>query len=93
MYYSGHKNYHCLKFQSTATLDGLIINLLGPFDGRRHDAGIFRETGFMDQLQRLCEKAAYPISNLLLKPFPQTSTEDHAIYFNRTMSAMRQAVE
>ncbi|KAF6216956.1 hypothetical protein GE061_001307 [Apolygus lucorum] len=52
-----------------------------------------RETGFMDQLQRLCEKAAYPISNLLLKPFPQTSTEDHAIYLNRTMSAMRQAVE
>ncbi|KAF6209806.1 hypothetical protein GE061_015557 [Apolygus lucorum] len=34
----GHRMYHCLKFQSTVTPDGLI-NLLGPFDGRRHDAG------------------------------------------------------
>ncbi|KAF6211254.1 hypothetical protein GE061_014371 [Apolygus lucorum] len=103
MFYSGHKRYHCLKFQSTVTPDGLIISLLGPFDGRRHDAGIFRETGFINQLQRLCENAAnqyvlygdaaYPISDLLLKPFPQTSTEDHAIYFNRAMSAVRQAVE
>ena len=38
-YYSGHKRHHCIKFQSTVTPDGLIISLLGPFSGRRHDSG------------------------------------------------------
>lgn len=40
-YFSGHKRYHCLKYQSIATPDGLIVNLQGPYIGRRHDAGKF----------------------------------------------------
>lgn len=38
-YFSGHKRYHCLKYQAIATPDGIIINLQGPYIGRRHDAG------------------------------------------------------
>ncbi|KAF6216919.1 hypothetical protein GE061_001270 [Apolygus lucorum] len=70
---------------------------------KRHDAGIFRETEFIEQLRRLCENtanryvlygdAAYPISEFLLKPYPQTTADVDAMNFNRSMSAVRQAVE
>ncbi|XP_055356897.1 uncharacterized protein LOC129601996 [Paramacrobiotus metropolitanus] len=36
-YYSGHAGTHALKFQSVVAPDGLIINMFGPVEGRRHD--------------------------------------------------------
>ena len=34
---NGHKRVHALKFQSVVTPNGLIANLVGPVEGRRHD--------------------------------------------------------
>ena len=36
--YSGHKRQHELKFQAIMVPCGLITNLYGPVEGRRHDA-------------------------------------------------------
>ncbi|KAF6215708.1 hypothetical protein GE061_000039 [Apolygus lucorum] len=72
-------------------------------DVSTHDAGIFRGTEFIEQLRRLCEytanryvlygDAAYPISEFLLKLYPQTTADVDAMNFNRSMSAVRQAVD
>ena len=35
--YSGHKRKHVLKFQTIMVPCGLIANLYGPMEGRRHD--------------------------------------------------------
>ena len=39
--YNGHKKVHAIKFQSIiATPSGLIANLFGPVEGKRHDSGM-----------------------------------------------------
>ncbi|XP_061188015.1 uncharacterized protein LOC133196090 [Saccostrea echinata] len=78
--YSGHKRIHGLKFQSVMAPNGLIANLSGPYEGKRHDAGIFRESNLANDLLRnmnspngepfcLYGDAAYPINQHLLGPF------------------------
>ena len=37
--YNGHKRVHAIKFQSVVAPNGLIANLFGPVEGRRHDSG------------------------------------------------------
>ncbi|VDI30162.1 Hypothetical predicted protein [Mytilus galloprovincialis] len=49
--YSGHKRVHGLKFQSVVATNGLVANLSGPIEGRRHDSGMLRESGLMNQLE------------------------------------------
>ena len=36
--YTGHKRVHGIKFQSIVCPDGMIANLYGPIEGRRHDS-------------------------------------------------------
>ncbi|KAK4887199.1 hypothetical protein RN001_003470 [Aquatica leii] len=50
-YYSGHRRTHYVKYQSVVCPDGLIINLKGAYEGRRHDAGIFKESGLYQELE------------------------------------------
>ena len=38
--YNGHKKVHAIKFQSIATPNGLVANLFGPVEGKRHDSGM-----------------------------------------------------
>ena len=45
--YNGHKRVHGLKFQSVALPNGLIGNLYGPVEGRRHDAGILKDSDLL----------------------------------------------
>ncbi|KAJ8955926.1 hypothetical protein NQ314_006825 [Rhamnusium bicolor] len=59
-YYSGHKRVHCVKYQSVVTPDGITVSELGAFEGRKHDAGMFRESGFYQQLEA---KARLPNGN------------------------------
>lgn len=92
-----------MKYQSLVTPDGLTISLMGAFEGRRHDAGIFRESGLYEQLE---EKArfenneyvifgdqAYGIRELLLCPYPGDGLNEAQQHFNATMTPIRQAVE
>ena len=50
--YNGHKRVHSLKFQSVALPNGLIANLYGPVEGRRHDASMLKDSGLLTTLQR-----------------------------------------
>nr|CAI5833161.1 unnamed protein product [Callosobruchus analis] len=104
-YYSGHKRYHCLKYQSILCPDGLIVNLKGAFPGRRHDARIYRESNIRDELRQtvvfdherfvLFRDQGYALSEVLFTPFPGR-TEDfqpHQQQFNSVMKLLRIAVE
>lgn len=78
-YYSGHKRYHCVKYQSVIWPDGIISSLKGAYPGRRHDAGIFRDSELYAELERkavfgndtfvLYGDQAYGIRELLLAPY------------------------
>lgn len=51
--YSRHKRVHALKFQLLALPYGLIRNLYGPVEGRRHDAGPLKDSGLLNILERV----------------------------------------
>ena len=51
--YNGHKRVHGIKFQSVVLPNGLIANLNGPYEGRRHDSTMLRESGLLTDLQRI----------------------------------------
>jgi hypothetical protein len=48
--YDGPKRVHALKFQSISSLNGLIMDLTGPCEGRGHDCGMLREIGLLSRL-------------------------------------------
>ena len=78
--YNGHKRVHALKFQSVVLPNGLIANLYGPVEGRRRDAGMLRDSGLLNTLEReayshrgdvLClyGDPAYPLRPYLMPPY------------------------
>ncbi len=58
--YKGHHRVYAIKFQSVVSPDGLLLNLVGPWLGIRHDSRIFQESGVKDLLK---EKAVSPPGN------------------------------
>lgn len=105
--YNGHKRVHSLKFQSIAIPKGLIANLYGPVEGRRHDAGMLADSNLLPALQRhaidtagnpLCVYGdlGYPLRPQLMCPYRQA---DYPIFtqdmkaFNTAMSEVRVSVE
>jgi len=42
--YNGHKKVHSIKFQSIATPNGLIANLHGALEGKRHDTSMLAQS-------------------------------------------------
>ena len=103
--YNGHKRVHSLKFQSVVAPNGLIANLFGPVEGRRHDAAMLVMSGLLDELEEysyapngeaLCiyGDPAYPLRQHLQCPFRQRQAltpEQQA--FNQSMSKVRVSVE
>ena len=53
MLYNGHKRVHALKFQSILIPNGLIANLFGPVEGRRHYSGMLAMSDLLPQLQHM----------------------------------------
>ena len=49
--YNGYKRVHSIKFQSVVTPNGLIANLAGPFEGKRHDSTMLHESGLLTDLR------------------------------------------
>lgn len=96
---------HCIKFQSLICPDGIIINIKGAYPGSRHDAGIYRETQLYRELQEKTVFAdrsfviygdqAYPLQDLLIRPFSQLEAmrNPDREEFNRRMCLLRQCVE
>lgn len=102
-YFSGHKRAHCLKYQGISTPDGIIVHLSGPWIGRRHDAGMFAESGISVSIGQpllhqniqyvLYGDPAYPITNFLIAPFRERSLTEEQNLFNQRMSNVRECVE
>ena len=101
--YNGHKRAHGIKFQSVVTPNGLIANLAGPFEGRRHDSTMLHESGMLRELQRvawangepLClyGDPAYPLGIHLQAPFRDAHPTPQMQRFNEAMSEVRVSVE
>lgn len=76
-YFSGHKRQHVVKYQSVMCPNGILCHTDGPYPGRRHDAGILRDSGFYQQLEELVAghqyvlygDPAYPLRPLLCQPY------------------------
>ena len=102
--YNGHKRYHCLKYQSITTPNGMIANLFGPIEGKRHDCAMLRSSGVLNLLQQyshdpqgnqlsLYGDPAYPLNPYLLCPFKGANLTNAEKDFNKSMSAVRVSVE
>lgn len=102
-YYSGHKRQHCVKYQGVLCPDGINVSMIGAYKGRRHDAGIFRESNLYAQLEQttvfgeekfcLFGDQAYGIRELLLCPYSGRNINADEQQFNDKMKPIRQAVE
>ncbi|KAK7481138.1 hypothetical protein BaRGS_00027571 [Batillaria attramentaria] len=102
--FSGHKRKHVLKFQSIMAPNGLVVNLSGPYAGRRHDSGMLADSGLLPLLQERMNDAqgdafclygdpAYPQSYHLQAPFRSVHLTAEEQLFNKDMSSVRQCVE
>lgn len=103
--FSGHKWCHCLKFQSVMVPNGLISQMFGPIEVRRHDAILLRFSGLLNQLQDgnfidtevnpyvLYGDPAYPTMEHLISPFKCGNLTQLEEAFNLNMSKVRHIVE
>ena len=101
----GHKRVHSIKFQAVALPNGLIGNLFGPIEGRRHDSFMLSESIFLHDLQRfsncpitgrpLCVYGdpAYPILAHLQRPYSGAVSTQAQQDFNTSMSVVRSSME
>jgi DDE superfamily endonuclease len=80
----------------------MIIDLADPWEGRRHDCVMLRESGQLERLQEISDRygtthvygdPAYPVYNILQVSCKVASLSDEKIAFNRRMSKVRVSVE
>ncbi|CAB4016993.1 Hypothetical predicted protein, partial [Paramuricea clavata] len=100
--YNGHKKVHALKFQSVVVPNGMIANLYGPVEGKRHDAGMLAESGLLQTLEAFSTSGqpmclygdpAYPLRVHSQAPFREANLTNRMQLFNTHMSATRVSVE
>lgn len=49
-YYYGKDKIHCMAFQVTTAIDGMIVDLYGGYPGSRHDSHVFNSSLFNERL-------------------------------------------
>ena len=97
--YSGHKRHHGLKFQSVVVPDGMIVQMFGPVEGRRHDTTLLRASNLDQSMQLLPPDAyiygdqAYPVRRWLLSPYRGGNKTVHMRRWNMHMRTVRISVE
>lgn len=102
--YNGHKRVHSIKFQAIALPNGLVGNLYGPVEGKRHDSGMLASSRLLEDLERfsftpagfpLCVYGdpAYPLRVHLQAPFRGAALTPQQRDYNKSMSAARVSVE
>ena len=102
--YNGHKRVHAIKFQSVATPNGMIANLYGPVEGKRHDSSMLKESNLLQELQLnaidtngniLCiyGDPAYPHRPQLQRAFKGGNLTYGQEQWNQGMNAPRTSVE
>jgi nuclease HARBI1 len=97
--YSGHKKYHCLKYQSFVTPDGIIVHLFGPVEGARHDAFVLHLSCIASILQQppfaqylVYGDGGYSNTAYMTCPY-RAPTAAAEIQFNKRMAQARVSVE
>lgn len=101
--FNGHKRVHAIKFQSVVAPNGLIVNLFGPVEGRRHDSGMLAMSGLLPMLETHCiaptgqplclyGDPAYPLRVHLQGPFKGAALTAQQQLFNLSMSIVRTAL-
>ena len=102
--YNGHKKVHALKIQLIAAPNGLIANLYGPVEGKRHDSVMLAQSQIYPLLQQYCVDTngrplciygdpAYPLRPQLQAPFRNVILNQNQKDYNTSMSQVRSAVE
>lgn len=102
--FSGHKRVHCLKYQAVTTPCGLIANLFGPMEGRRHDMAMLDESDLLNQMQLHLTPPGHPdyvvfadqgyaMSRFVQTPYRGNHLNEVHARFNTIMSSLRVAVE
>ena len=102
--YNGHKRVHGIKFQSVIAPNGLIADLFGPVEGRRHDSGMLAISNLLPRLQAHSHRVnggplciygdpAYPLRVHLQAPFRGNNITPLQHDFNTRMSQVRVTVE
>ena len=102
--YNGHKKVHALKFQSVVTPNGMIANLFGPVEGKRHDSGMLADSGLLHDMSNYCFSPngtplciygdpAYPLRMHLQAGFKGANITPQQELWNSRMSAVRASVE
>ena len=104
VFYNGHKKVHALKFQSIAAPNGLIANLYGPVEGRRHDSALLAQSQSYPLLSQYCVDTngrplciygdpAYPLRPQLQAPFRNAVLTQNQKNYNMSISQVRSSVE
>ena len=102
--YNGHKKVHAIKFQSVATPNGMVANLFGPVEGRRHDSTMLARSGLLPTLVQnavdrngapLCiyGDPAYPLRPQLITGFRGNNVTPLQRNWNKAMNESRTSVE
>ncbi|XP_067016499.1 uncharacterized protein [Acropora muricata] len=102
--YNGHKRVRALKFQSVALPNGLIANMYGPVEGKKHDSSMLTDSGLLHQLEHhafsragepmaLYGDPAYPLRVHLQVPYRCAGMTPQMEEYNKAMSAVRISVE
>ncbi|XP_033754685.1 protein ALP1-like [Pecten maximus] len=102
--YNGHKRVHALKYQSVVTPNGLVVNMFGPIEGKRHDAGMLRESQLQQQMRQYMTTPtgdmyavygdpAYPLTPYIITPYRGGVVSANQPLFNKKMSDVRICVE
>ena len=102
--YNGHKRIHSLKFQSVVTPNGLVANLFGPVEGKRHDSGMLALSGLLGKMTQHCVlqngnplciygDPAYPLHTHLQRKFQGANITPQQQQWNTDMNKVRTSVE
>ena len=102
--YNGHKNVHAIKLQSVVAPNGLVANLYGPVEGKRHDSGMLAMSGLLDALQRysvspygntLCiyGDPAYALRPCFQAPFRGAVLTPDQQVWNKSIKEVRVSIE
>ncbi len=97
--YNGPKRIHSLKFQSVVLPNGLIANLAGPFEDKRHDSTMLHESELLASLQQIAfhnnqpfclyGDPAYSLGVHLQAPFGNRDLTPEMREFDKAMSAVK----
>jgi nuclease HARBI1 len=96
--YSGHKNYHGIKFQNITMANGLIVQMYGPLEGRHHDSFMLEDSVVVEDMAchagyHLYGDQGYPVRGWLITPFANARRTPEQLRFNRDLRRARIAVE